>query len=173
MSPRKAKPSFGPWLAGVQVVRCQAQPSSFDEDAIHWSIEGLPFSDTGSNSEAALGLFGELFVHTSEASVAVTVQGFLDYGRGGDASALFDDDRDRALEAFKPIAAHYGEALWDIAADQARVLAATTRLEISVPLKSPEPDAITIVRSPEEFEADARAAEEAAEEETAAGASPA
>jgi len=156
---RKAKPSFGPSLAGLQVVRCQSLPATFEHEDVRWTIDGIPVNTSEAKvaSAAALGIYGELFVHSTQAVIGVTVQGFLDYEDDGDPSPLFHPDRDKALAAFTPFAEHYGEALWDIAADTARVLAALTRSDVTVPIKAPEPDSVTITRSNEEAEADAAA----------------
>lgn len=142
-------------VVSLRVVRCQALPSAFAKPDLHWGVFGFPLEAEDEETEEAgepLGpsmiIIGELFAHTENELVAVTAEAVAQLPKGFPAG-LLSDDEDQFIAAFRPLAHTYKHALYDTAADFARGLIASLRMEIPLPFPTPEPEPITRWRAPE------------------------
>ena len=144
-----------PHIGSLRIIRCMVQPTVREGSAAHWTIVGSPFDE-----EPQLSLFGELLVHDEDSVVAVTSSAMIGYEAGKVPFEI--DDPDSVLVEIKRIGTILTHVLWDAAADFARQLVAATRLELEVPLLTPDVEfEVAVFDDDEEDESDASASAEA------------
>jgi hypothetical protein len=127
-------------VGSFRTARCQARPGSFDEEKLHWKVEGVVVADLAVEDDDDDGpdliLIAELFVHTRQAAAAATVEAMIAYEDRAFARSVADDPA-IALNETERTAHELRHVLYDTAADVVRTLATLTRATLEVPGLTP------------------------------------